>query len=360
MQVYGILILGLLISYPIVDSYHYSYTRGYVFLRLQDQLLTSSFECFFATFSTITNTSWLPLLDIGLACNETDVMSSLAGKTSGGFIALAMRGSCTFTDKTELAIRNNAKGLVIYNTDVTDAPFIMGSNSGFESTIPVVSVSGNSGRAILAYISKVTSASIDFSEGDNKYDGYPYNQISITIFIILTSVVLVVVLLALLLTIYQLSCRCFTLWKRKQKEKEDGRIVKKKLQEINCNRYVVGETTSIDGFHDSCSVCLEDFQMGDMIRTLPCTHPFHQACVDKWLYKKHKCPLCKFDIIKGEHETCSEIEVPYVLETHRQGQPAPGMVNDNENVPQTDAEIVLNLSGEFLIPPASREDQQPV
>ena len=43
----------------------------------------------------------------------------------------------------------------------------------------------------------------------------------------------------------------------------------------------------------SCSICLELFQPSETIRILPCFHQFHQDCVDKWLFQKAECPVCK-------------------------------------------------------------------
>jgi hypothetical protein len=32
-----------------------------------------------------------------------------------------------------------------------------------------------------------------------------------------------------------------------------------------------------------CAVCTEGFVVGDMVRTLPCSHVFHPGCVDRWI-----------------------------------------------------------------------------
>lgn len=44
----------------------------------------------------------------------------------------------------------------------------------------------------------------------------------------------------------------------------------------------------------SCDICLEEFQEGEMLRTLPCMHFFHRQCVDVWLTSRDGvCPLCR-------------------------------------------------------------------
>jgi len=46
-----------------------------------------------------------------------------------------------------------------------------------------------------------------------------------------------------------------------------------------------------------CYICLEDFAVGDRIRSLPCGHEFHCHCVDGWLNRAPSCPLrCRHDI----------------------------------------------------------------
>lgn len=47
-----------------------------------------------------------------------------------------------------------------------------------------------------------------------------------------------------------------------------------------------------------CSICLSAFQQGDTMRRLPtCGHCFHQSCIDLWLLRQNKCPLCKGDVV---------------------------------------------------------------
>ncbi|KAL6705806.1 hypothetical protein ACN47E_006444 [Coniothyrium glycines] len=64
---------------------------------------------------------------------------------------------------------------------------------------------------------------------------------------------------------------------------------------------VAATATGTDGsMHDEnlgCSICTEDFEMGQDLRVLPCDHKFHPECVDPWLLNvSGTCPLCRVDL----------------------------------------------------------------
>eukprot|EP00979_Chaetoceros_neogracilis_P016211 scaffold7349_cov133-Chaetoceros_neogracile.AAC.2 len=51
---------------------------------------------------------------------------------------------------------------------------------------------------------------------------------------------------------------------------------------------------------ESCSICITDFTMGEMVCLLPqCGHAYHSECVNKWLVdqKSAYCPLCQARVL---------------------------------------------------------------
>eukprot|EP00927_Polykrikos_kofoidii_P038179 TRINITY_DN32485_c0_g1_i1.p1 TRINITY_DN32485_c0_g1~~TRINITY_DN32485_c0_g1_i1.p1 ORF type:complete len:397 (-),score=77.04 TRINITY_DN32485_c0_g1_i1:75-1265(-) len=55
-----------------------------------------------------------------------------------------------------------------------------------------------------------------------------------------------------------------------------------------------------DDEDDECAVCCDDYHPGDELRTLPCLHKFHAACIDDWLLSDmpgaRNCPMCNTEV----------------------------------------------------------------
>ena len=58
------------------------------------------------------------------------------------------------------------------------------------------------------------------------------------------------------------------------------------LPPLNLKKQTVSESDTIK----SCCCCLEDMVPNDNICKLPCSHAFHELCIEKWLNEKQICP----------------------------------------------------------------------
>lgn len=63
--------------------------------------------------------------------------------------------------------------------------------------------------------------------------------------------------------------------------------------------------SSMKGSEDelTCSICLEQVNRGELVRSLPCLHQFHANCIDPWLRQQGTCPVCKFRVGAGWQES---------------------------------------------------------
>ena len=60
-----------------------------------------------------------------------------------------------------------------------------------------------------------------------------------------------------------------------------------------------GSSTKSEGEEKpTCSICLEPFKAGDIVRTLPCLDRFHAgSCIDRWLDSHKTCPVCRYALL---------------------------------------------------------------
>jgi hypothetical protein len=46
---------------------------------------------------------------------------------------------------------------------------------------------------------------------------------------------------------------------------------------------------------EECVICMDSFELGVEMITLPCFHLFHSGCIGPWFKTKHECPVCRVD-----------------------------------------------------------------
>lgn len=78
-----------------------------------------------------------------------------------------------------------------------------------------------------------------------------------------------------------------------------GRIAQEGVDEDTPNNRCVanGRATTGHWKEAGCAVCLCPWEVGDEVRTLPCLHRLHTACIDPWLKQNAICPICKYPAI---------------------------------------------------------------
>lgn len=69
-----------------------------------------------------------------------------------------------------------------------------------------------------------------------------------------------------------------------------------------CTKCPRVKASSIEEKADCCSVCLNEFEDDDWVRSLPCSgkHLFHAKCIEMWFLTSNNrpaCPLCKMDMV---------------------------------------------------------------
>lgn len=45
-----------------------------------------------------------------------------------------------------------------------------------------------------------------------------------------------------------------------------------------------------------CAICIDDFEINQMVKLLPCTHLYHSNCILRWLDLHKSCPICRCNL----------------------------------------------------------------
>ena len=57
-----------------------------------------------------------------------------------------------------------------------------------------------------------------------------------------------------------------------------------------------------------CTICLEDVEIGIIVKEMPCMHKFHCECIVSWLKLHSSCPVCRFQMPCEDSNVLANLE----------------------------------------------------
>jgi E3 ubiquitin-protein ligase RNF115/126 len=81
----------------------------------------------------------------------------------------------------------------------------------------------------------------------------------------------------------------------------------------------------------SCSICLDDLELGSQAKQMPCEHKFHSPCILPWLELHSSCPVCRFELPSEETKDSNEPSSAVRTESIHEEVRADGPGSDSES-----------------------------
>ncbi|XP_077429823.1 E3 ubiquitin-protein ligase RNF130 [Vanacampus margaritifer] len=229
------------------------------------------------------------------------------------WVALLQRGNCTFKEKILKAAAFNASAVLIYNNS-TNKTVKMG-HEGTGETVAVM-ITEAYGKDILAQLERNLSVLVTVLVGQRSHSKN-INRGSL-VFVSVSFIVLMIISSAWLIFYFIQKIRYGGAPHRAHRRLGDA--AKKAIGKLSTRTVKKGDKETDPDFNH-CAVCIEAYQLNDVVRILPCKHVFHKACVDPWLNEHCTCPMCKLNILKAlgiaSGVPCVDSEV---LDTERPGE----------------------------------------
>lgn len=211
------------------------------------------------------------------------------------WIALVMRGQCSFARKISVAAEKGAAGVIIYNSPGTGNNVFPMFNFGAEDIVAVM-IGNLKGMDMLHLIQNGIQIGVTIEVGKHRYPGLNRYMWSIFVF----------------LAFFLVYCAYHCIGKlrriRNPIERCQGALdVTATINQLEL-RTLKEDDREVGPNSESCAVCLETYKPKDVARVLRCKHLFHQVCVDPWLLKNQTCPVCKWNMLEAAESARNEAE----------------------------------------------------
>lgn len=213
----------------------------------------------------------------------------LRDNLTGAFIVLIKRFDCNFDIKVLNAQRAGYKAAIVHNVDSDDL-ISMGSNDlDVMKQIDIPSV----------FVSEETANSL---KEDYTYDKGGHvvlmPDFNLPLEYYLMPFLIIVGICLILIVVFMI-----TKFVQDRHRARRSRLRKDQLKKLPIHKYKKGD------IYDVCAICLDDYEEGDKLRVLPCSHAYHSKCVDPWLTKTKKtCPVCKQKVVPSQGDSDSDSE----------------------------------------------------
>ncbi|XP_016886776.1 E3 ubiquitin-protein ligase RNF13 isoform X1 [Cynoglossus semilaevis] len=209
---------------------------------------------------------------------------------TGAFIVLIRRYDCNFDIKVLNAQKAGYKAAIVHNVDSDDL-ISMASSDIVEVMkqidIPSVFVGEDTSNSLKEEYAYDKGGHVvlmpDFS--------LPLEYYLIP-FLIIAGICLILIVVFMITKFFQDRHRA-----------RRSRLRKDQLKKLPIHKFKKGDN------YDVCAICLDEYEDGDKLRVLPCSHAYHSKCVDPWLTKTKKtCPVCKQKVVPSQGDSDSDSE----------------------------------------------------
>ncbi|KAK2538573.1 Rnf13 [Columba guinea] len=221
----------------------------------------------------------------------------LRDNSSSAFIVLIRRLECNFDIKVLNAQRAGYKAAIVHNVDSDDL-ISMGSNDiEILKKIDIPSV----------FIGEASANSLK-EEFTYEKGGHVVliPEFSLPLEYYLIPFLIIVGICLILIVIFMI-----TKFVQDRHRARKNRLRKDQLKKIPVHKFKKGEwiILCLRDEYDVCAICLDEYEDGDKLRILPCSHAYHCKCVDPWLTKTKKtCPVCKQKVVPSQGDSDSDTD----------------------------------------------------
>eukprot|EP00268_Persea_americana_P000841 TRINITY_DN1025_c0_g1_i3.p1 TRINITY_DN1025_c0_g1~~TRINITY_DN1025_c0_g1_i3.p1 ORF type:complete len:505 (-),score=79.37 TRINITY_DN1025_c0_g1_i3:440-1954(-) len=215
------------------------------------------------------------------ACSPL-INKAVPGEGASSPFVLVVRGGCNFDDKVRSAQDAGFKAAIIFDNE--DGPLVSMAGNPAGIKIHAVFVSKTSGEMLKKYAGLIDTELWIIPSFENS--AWSIMAISFISLLAMSAVL----------------ATCFFVRRHRIRRERpqaphvrefhgmSSRLVKS-MPSLIFTSVLEDNCTSM-----TCAICLEDYNVGEKLRVLPCRHKFHAVCVDSWLTTwRTFCPMCKRD-----------------------------------------------------------------